>query len=496
MDDMLTSLKVYLCGMGVVLATLSLAHSAQAETNSDLFERQKSGLFVVQSIDKDSGNKVSVGTGFLIEGEGILASNYHVISNHVLHPDEFSLQYVDAEAVLDVDVINDLALLKIVETIKETDQKDEILEDAIETGRQLTANEIDLLSQQAPVSPKSGDNTKRAETERGEITLGELLAELPELKKTFANANNTPWVFELANEVPRQGDDVVAMGNPYDIGLSLVSGIYNGLTKKGYNKHIHFTGALNPGMSGGPAVNADGKVIGINVAGAGNSVSFLVPVENLDALLASYKQQLGGELDLAEKINADLVNNQARLIDDLLADNWELHEFGPLMVPMEVRDYVNCSASSSGGIDNLRYDFHSSSCGIYDRIFLSSRLDTGTVEIDFGWYNSEELELFQFYQILKNIVFSPFNLAGSEDITQFNCHQDINSFPQLEPVAFKSTYCVRTYLNYEGLYDVVFYAKSLMGRSEGVYLHYTLAGVSKDKAAAFNQRFVESVQWK
>ena len=44
---------------------------------------------------------------------------------------------------------------------------------------------------------------------------------------------------------------------------------------------IHFSGAINPGMSGGPAVTAKGNVAGINVAKRldGELVSFLVPAQ-------------------------------------------------------------------------------------------------------------------------------------------------------------------------------------------------------------------------
>ena len=44
------------------------------------------------------------------------------------------------------------------------------------------------------------------------------------------------------------------MGNPLDLGFTIVEGTYNGFVEKSYNPRMHFTGAINPGMSGGPAV--------------------------------------------------------------------------------------------------------------------------------------------------------------------------------------------------------------------------------------------------
>ena len=75
---------------------------------------------------------------------------------------------------------------------------------------------------------------------------------------------------ELADTPLEQGEAVFSMGNPHDLGMTVVSGTFNGLTAHSYYDRMLFSGSINPGMSGGPALNAAGKVIGVNVATAGN----------------------------------------------------------------------------------------------------------------------------------------------------------------------------------------------------------------------------------
>src|SRR5205814_2179954 len=95
---------------------------------------------------------------------------------------------------------------------------------------------------------------------------------------------------------PQKGERLYSMGNPLHLGFTIVEGTYNGLVERSYNERIHFTGALNPGMSGGPAVTAEGQVVGINVAKRMGSelVSFLVPARFAAALLRQARDN-GGE---------------------------------------------------------------------------------------------------------------------------------------------------------------------------------------------------------
>ena len=68
----------------------------------------------------------------------------------------------------------------------------------------------------------------------------------------------------------RIGDPVLALGNPLGIGLSVSAGIVSALDRNiretAYDDFIQTDAAINHGNSGGPMVNLDGKVVGIDTA--------------------------------------------------------------------------------------------------------------------------------------------------------------------------------------------------------------------------------------
>jgi hypothetical protein len=423
--------------MRLITAFLALLYmmpaAAQPSEYSQLFERVKPGLFTVEVVDRVSNNKNAQGSAFAVDENGVLATNYHVVSEYVLDPERYALRFRDSEGrtgpldVVAVDVLHDLALVRL-----------------------------------DPDARPGGESP----------------------------------AFELAAAMPQVGETVLALGNPYDIGISIVPGTYNGLLENQYRKNIHFTGALNPGMSGGPAVDTEGRVIGINVAGAGNSVSFLVPVSNLRALLSEDRERAPSLAALRERVVNRILEHQAGMIDDLLAGDWALEAFGPLMIPREIRPWLSCSGGGSDADSETPWTDSHSNCTLNDRIYLSRSLDTGPLEIIFGWYASDELNAFQFANVFEQNTFVPFNRTGDDDVTEFECREDWVRYADLEPVPLKATYCLRAYLDYPGLHDVLFIGRALMPGSEALHVHYTLAGVGRESARAFHQRLLGALRWK
>ena len=82
------------------------------------------------------------------------------------------------------------------------------------------------------------------------------------------------------------GDWVLAIGNPFDLDLTVSAGIISGkariLPSGRRAEFLQTDAAINPGNSGGPLVNLDGEVVGINTAiasmsGGYQGVGFAIP---------------------------------------------------------------------------------------------------------------------------------------------------------------------------------------------------------------------------
>ncbi|HET7864425.1 MAG TPA: trypsin-like peptidase domain-containing protein [Burkholderiaceae bacterium] len=91
------------------------------------------------------------------------------------------------------------------------------------------------------------------------------------------------------------GEPVLAIGNPFNVGQTVTSGIVSALGRNqlGLNTFENFIqtdAAINPGNSGGALVNADGHLMGINTAiysrsGGSMGIGFAIPVSTARQVL-------------------------------------------------------------------------------------------------------------------------------------------------------------------------------------------------------------------
>lgn len=107
-------MKAFIALVLLAVSTISWAEE-QAGT---IFKQLAPSLYQIRLIDNVSGEKSSIGSGFQITADGLIATNYHVISGYAQSPKKYQIQYLDhqgnkGELTLEsVDVINDLALVK------------------------------------------------------------------------------------------------------------------------------------------------------------------------------------------------------------------------------------------------------------------------------------------------------------------------------------------------------------------------------------------------
>jgi Do/DeqQ family serine protease len=96
------------------------------------------------------------------------------------------------------------------------------------------------------------------------------------------------------------GDFVIAIGNPFGLGQTATTGIVSalgrsGISSEGYEDFIQTDASINPGSSGGPLVDTNGRLIGVNTAilsmGGGNvGIGFAIPSNMASEVLQQLRE--------------------------------------------------------------------------------------------------------------------------------------------------------------------------------------------------------------
>ena len=423
----LTRQSLSLCCFFLLLFN-TITVAADVEVARQLFAENRSAILQIRLIDLTSGSKSAIGSGFAIDHNGLIATNYHVIELAASEPDQYRIEYLTETnqagvlTLVDVDVINDLALVKAEQMVSQ------------------------------PIA--------------------------------------------LASIEPEVGVPVFALGNPLDLGLTVVPGTYNGINTTSYYPRVHFTGSLNSGMSGGPTLNQQGQVIGINVATAGNQISFLVPTARLQQLVVDYQERGSAVTEVADYIGSQLQADQQQKMTQLLAADWQSISLGQAQVLQELPPFVKCWGGSNNTNSKAQFLSAERSCRSEDNIYLNAGFETGILEYQFFWLEADKLNSWQFYAVYENLFgdFAPGNRATEDDVSEFHCDHDfISSASQRQS---KTVLCTRAYKDYRGLYDTVFLQGSVDNSDKAFISHFTLAGVSRENSLRFARRFMEVSQWR
>ena len=82
------------------------------------------------------------------------------------------------------------------------------------------------------------------------------------------------WPLGRIKPTPKVGEELILVGSPYGLEGTVTSGVVSRVT---YNR-VQTDAAANPGNSGGPAVDKEGRVVGILVEGGGENLNFAIPI--------------------------------------------------------------------------------------------------------------------------------------------------------------------------------------------------------------------------
>jgi len=113
------------------------------------------------------------------------------------------------------------------------------------------------------------------------------------------DGNTFPYV-KLADNAPRVGDWVLAVGNPFGLGGTVTAGIVSARGRDigagPYDDFIQIDAPVNKGNSGGPTFDVDGNVIGVNTAifspsGGSVGIAFAIPADTVKSIISQLRDK-------------------------------------------------------------------------------------------------------------------------------------------------------------------------------------------------------------
>ncbi len=401
-----------------------------------VYEIARPRILQIRTLLQAAGRQTSIGSGFLVSDDGYAITNYHVVSRFALDPKTYRLEFVAPDGTK--------GTLKLL---------------AFDLAHDLAVVRMDRV-------------------------------DLP-----FFEFDRRA----LGGKLPK-GERIFAMGNPLDLGFTIIEGTYNGLVDKSYDERIHFSGAINPGMSGGPVTGGDGRVVGINVAKRldGEQVGFLVPARYAAALLERARMGPPLVLDKArEEVGRQLDAWQAAFYEALKVQGFRSATFGPYRGMESAAPWMTCWASTNADqLPKPRTAVNTTRCSSTTGIFVSDRILTGRLDLSYSFHKAVDLNAFQFAKELSQRSVGPgFDNRAGKRLTEQECRDDfIASASQSKP-ALRATWCMRAYREFEGLYNVTLLALTQDRNREALLAQLTLHGVSHANAVALGRRFLEAIEW-
>jgi len=161
------------------------------------------------------------------------------------------------------------------------------------------------------------------------------------------DANNLSTLELADSDKLEVGEWVLAIGNPFGLNHTVTAGIVSAKGRSGfrlatYEDFIQTDAAINFGNSGGPLINLDGQVVGINTAIVGASgnigIGFAVPINMAKAILPKLKA--------GEEISRGFLGVDIQDLTPELAEYFGLKDIKGVLIPEVQKD----SAAEKAGL--------------------------------------------------------------------------------------------------------------------------------------------------
>jgi serine protease Do len=302
----------------------------------------------------------------------------------------------------------------------------------------------------------------------------------------------SPSPLKLEPQVPVKGERAYSIGFPLDVGLTITEGISNGKVEDAFDARIHYSGAINGGMSGGPALNSAGQVIGVNVSGYRfeQLVSFLVPSEHGLALLErAATTQLDAD-GLKREVLTQLRAHGTALLG-ALGGTMATQVSSGYRLPAKIAPFVDCNAAGDPA-PNQSVQQTQIECAAKAGLYLQGGLYGGDLRYTHVVLTTDTLDAWRFAGRLSAASQATGAFGSRRHVAPYACQ---NRIAALNGFDASVVVCVRGYRRLEGLYDFTVRISSLNGSTRGFASHLDMYGLEFEPGMQFIRRYVEAMAW-
>lgn len=399
-----------------------------------LYERSKSQLLQIRTLLKTQDSQASVGSGFLVSDDGHVLTNYHVVSQFALEPDSYRLRYATTDGQSGA-----------LELLDFDARRDLALLRAVDDGK--------------------GGGLKG----RGALK------------------------FRPQSQPLAKGERIYSMGNPHDVAFAVVEGNYNGLVERSFDPLIYYAGGINPGMSGGPVLDEDGLVVGVNVSTLlfAQQVSFLVPGEFAESLVKRSLDAKPIRTAAWTRLRDQLTRYQDELVTRFLALPWESANNERYRLPVPKQDFMRCWGRGTSA-DTKGLDFERSQCRMDHALFVSGNLQTGWLDMSHEAYDGSKLGALRFARQYSGSFRNERLGQADKSRTAPYCKEQ---FVDRDGLPLRAVVCLRAYRKLEGLHDLSVLVTTVDSSTQGALGRFDARGVSFDNALKLAAHYLEGFAW-
>ena len=402
----------------------------------DLFAANKERLLQVRVLLASAGEQSSLGSGFLVEDKAgklpLVVTNYHVVSSLAMEPKKYRIE------------------------LRGTN------------GRTVPARlmALDVVHDLAilRIQPSADEGAWRS--------------------------------FSLRTDTLPQGAKVFALGNPLELGFLISEGIYNGLVESRIYEQMLFSGAINSGMSGGPAIDESSHVVGVNVATRrdGQALSFLVPVQYVRDLLTKAQKaaDTSPRVEWRSEIAQQLQAHQDFVATTVLRPKagFSSQTLAGRKVPTLSGTLTKCWAKGADS-DSVRFQSDSLECQLHSDLFVKSGFYTGSLHLKHELTRNEKLTTAQFLNMADRRFSLDRPTRSGREVSHRKCH---GNYVQGNLHVYQVAVCVEAYRKFDNLYKFHLSALQVDDPRERLHSSIVLDGFSFANAHRIGTEFLGLLQ--